>query len=105
MSVICERNIIITEGTGYFIPAMDEVAKAGNIISDLNLFWTTADTEAAKADLENWKALGQDSHSLFADPGITDLFHNQFDLKEDSPAYAIGFKPIDMSDVGPRPRD
>jgi len=105
MSVICERNIIITEGTGYFIPAMDEVAAAGNIISDLNLFWTTGDPEAAEADLEGWKALGQDSHSVFADPGIRDLFHNQFDLKEDSPAYAIGFKPIDMSDVGPRPRD
>lgn len=104
-SIICERNIIITEGTPYFVPAIDEVAKAGNLISDLNLFWTTGDTAAAREDLAAWQALGQDSHSAFGDPLIPGLFQNDFTMDKNSPALKLGFQPIDMSDVGPRPRE
>jgi len=49
-----------------------------------------------------WQALGQDRHSLIADPRFVDPADGNFSLKPGSPAFKIGFKPIDTSDVGPR---
>jgi hypothetical protein len=40
--------------------------------------------------------------SVVADPGFADPANGDFTLKPDSPAYELGFEPIDMSDVGPR---
>ncbi len=105
VSIVSERNIIITEGTPYFIPAIDEAAKEGHVISDLNLFWTTGNPSEAEKDLEQWKTLGQDSHSAFGDPLFRDLAGHDFTLSPDSPALALGFQQIDMSDVGPRPKN
>jgi hypothetical protein len=36
---------------------------------------------------------------MFVDPD-----HDDFRLKPESPAWGLGFKPIDLSDVGPRGR-
>jgi len=49
-----------------------------------------------------WKARGQDTHSLIADPWFADPSRGDFSLKPGSPAFSIGFKPIDLSPVGPR---
>lgn len=50
-----------------------------------------------------WQAHGQDKDSIIADPGFIDAYSGNFNLRPDSPAGKIGFKPIDMSTVGPRP--
>jgi hypothetical protein len=42
---------------------------------------------------------------LVADPRFKDYAGRDFTLLPDSPALALGFKPIDMSDVGPRQRN
>ena len=56
--------------------------------------------------LDAWKQLGQDRHSLVADPMCADPREDDFTLAPDSPAIAeLGFEPIDLSDVGPRPVD
>ena len=57
-----------------------------------------------KIDMEEWRSLGQDTHSIVADPRFKDLGGRDFTLLEDSPAFALGFQPIDTSDVGPRPK-
>jgi hypothetical protein len=50
----------------------------------------------------DWQAAGRDTHSVFADPKFVDAEKRDFRLQPDSPAYALGFKDIDISTVGPR---
>jgi hypothetical protein len=49
-----------------------------------------------------WQARGRDVHSLYADPLFVDPQNGDFRLKPDSPAFNLGFKPIDISNIGPR---
>ena len=51
---------------------------------------------------EQWKKTGKDVHSLYGDPLFIDPEKFDFRLKPDSPAFVMGFKPIDLSSVGPR---
>jgi hypothetical protein len=53
---------------------------------------------------QQWKAKGQDLNSVIADPKFVDPKHGDFRLQPDSPAFKLGFKQIDVSKVGPRPR-
>jgi len=52
--------------------------------------------------LDEWRARGQDVHSLIADPLFADPDKGDFTLAPDSPAFKIGFKPIETDDAGPR---
>jgi hypothetical protein len=49
-----------------------------------------------------WQARGKDRHSQYADPLFVNPDEGDFSLKPESPAFALGFQPIDMSQVGPR---
>ena len=51
---------------------------------------------------EEWRARGEDEHSLWADPKFADPAAHDFTLAPDSPALRLGFRPIDLSNVGPR---
>ncbi|MCC6364446.1 MAG: right-handed parallel beta-helix repeat-containing protein [Bryobacterales bacterium] len=51
---------------------------------------------------EEWKAAGQDAHSVIADPLFVNAGSYDFRLRENSPARKLGFQPIDVSTVGPR---
>lgn len=51
---------------------------------------------------EEWKKRGKDVHSKYVDPMFVDAANYDFRLKPDSPAFELGFQPIDMSNVGPR---
>ncbi|MGD0744237.1 MAG: right-handed parallel beta-helix repeat-containing protein [Verrucomicrobiota bacterium] len=50
-----------------------------------------------------WNARGKDVHSIYADPMFVDATNFDFRLKPSSPAFKLGFQPIDLSTVGPRP--
>ena len=54
---------------------------------------------------EQWRALGQDEGSIFADPGFTDPAHDNFTLNPTPPLQQIGFQPFDPSTAGPRQAD
>lgn len=47
-----------------------------------------------------WQGLA-DQHSLIADPRFEDVAKRDFRLKADSPALALGFKPIPVERIGP----
>ena len=49
---------------------------------------------------EEWQAHGLDVHSVLADPCFADARGGDFTLAEDSPARQIGFRTIDVSNVG-----
>jgi hypothetical protein len=50
---------------------------------------------------EKWQERGHDRHSLVADPLFVAPGENDFRLQPNSPALRIGFRPIDLSHVGP----
>ncbi len=54
---------------------------------------------------DDWKAFGNDRHSCVVDSCFKDLDAYDFALLPDSPAFDLGFEPINVSDVGPRPKD
>ncbi|MBN2374932.1 MAG: right-handed parallel beta-helix repeat-containing protein [Sedimentisphaerales bacterium] len=55
-----------------------------------------------KYTFAQWQAKGMDEHSVVADPMFVDPSNGDFSLKPGSPALKLGFKPIDISKVGPR---
>jgi hypothetical protein len=55
-----------------------------------------------KYSFDQWKAKGLDEDSLIGDPLFVDPAHGDFTLKPTSPAFKLGFRPIDLSPVGPR---
>ena len=116
-----ERNILVGDGKPIVASGLsDDAAAAADrpFLSDLNLFWDVSGAPVALGDgrgagkgglrkaydLAGWQALGLDRHSIAADPRFADLGKRDFRLAPDSPAFALGFRPIDLSDVGPRPR-
>ena len=52
--------------------------------------------------LADFRAAGQELGSAVADPRFADPAHFDFTLSKDSPALPLGFRPINVSDVGPR---
>jgi parallel beta-helix repeat protein len=73
----------------------------GNIYFDAR---PNATVKFAGASFEEWKARGHDTNSVVADPGFQDAARRNFTLKPESIALKRGFRPIDLRQVGMRPR-
>ena len=52
------------------------------------------------SSFKKWQERGFDTHSVVADPLFVDPANDDYSLKPDSPAFKLGFKPIDVSKVG-----
>ena len=111
-----ERNVVITDGKPCYTGGRRWRVENKVISTDLNLFWDVSGTPTLcgsaphglpqnEYDMEGWQAMGYDIHSIIADPRCRDLASFDFTLESDSPAWALGFKPIDLADVGPRPEE
>lgn len=117
-SFTLQRNILVARNTPFLrsSSAFDVLRAREAFDSDLNLWWLeggeemvvakvpTADGPERALGWEEWRAMGQDGHSLVADPRFVDFQGRDLRLLPDSPAWEIGFEPIDLSRVGPRPR-
>ncbi len=104
LSFTFERNIV------YWIegPLLGSNWSDDRYRLDSNLYWNPglpADSvRFASWTFSDWRARGQDIHSRIADPRFVNPEKGDFTLRPGSPAFAMGFKPIDLRDVGPRKR-
>ena len=71
-----------------------------------NVYWNTSGTQPlfAGRTWDNWRQAGHDKDSLVADPLFRNPSGYDFHLQPESPALKAGFRPIDLSAVGPRSR-
>ncbi len=100
ISFTFEHNIVYwTEG-----PLLHGSWRNGKFIFDYNLYWQAAGKpfDFAGKSFADWQKAGYDQHSLIADPLFVAPEKGDFTLKPASPAIKLGFKPIDLSQVGPR---
>lgn len=122
LSLTFERNVVVGAGRPAFVGRDAAVPTRLRIISDLNLFWDTGgpvaiagegrpdavepDGPIVPIDHEVWHGLGYDTHSVIADPGLTLPIHGEPPVVtvDAEQAASIGFRPIDLSQVGPRTR-
>ena len=77
-----------------------------SIIMDNNLYFdaTGSPVKFCAFTFDEWKAKGLDQHSLVADPLFVDPKNGDFTVKPASPAFQLGWKAIDLGEVGPRVR-
>jgi hypothetical protein len=75
---------------------------------DRNLYWHTdpgiriaRGGKLEEVDLDGWKKLGQDEHSITADPRFVNAAQDDFRLRPDSPAFRLGFQAIPVERIGP----
>ncbi len=78
-----------------------------SLIFRKNLYWPTdgkipALLTKTHFTWDEWRKMGRDNGSLFADPMFEDITKRDFRLKPDSPASKIGFKPWDLTLAGVR---
>lgn len=103
MSLLAENNIFYTKGAPMY-GLQDGHVQNKTVVARNNLLWDTEGKYQFRKDvpLADGQALGFDADSMIADPKFADPENGDFTLADDSPAYAMGFKKIDTSDVGPR---
>lgn len=110
VSVEYENNIFYTNGKPIHELWVTHL-EMNTVHSKNNLIWNTKGSEIYAVDvrkdapmtLEDAVSLyGLEEGSIVADPEFVDPDKYDFTLKDTSPAFAMGFKAIDTSDVGPR---
>lgn len=87
-----------------FIKYEGTVSGKARIIFLGNLWWNAgAETFLRKwFPFSAWQREGNDIVGAAADPKFVDAAKRDFRLRPDSPAFALGFKPWDITNVGPR---
>lgn len=75
---------------------------------DKNLYWNGGTPmkialggKLGEWDFEAWRKAGQDSGSMIADPLFVDAAKDDYRLRADSPASALGFERIPVEKIGP----
>ena len=97
-SYILTRNIFYIKG-GEFLEGK---WFGPGYIFDKNIYWRVDGKELrfSKWSFQEWQERGQDPNSLVVDPLFKDPKNGAFILSPDSPAFKLGFKPIDTSRIG-----
>jgi parallel beta-helix repeat protein len=80
----------------------DHYVMDNNIYFDTRLAEHPEAMKFAGATFDQWKKRGHDLHSKIMDPQFAAPEKREFNLRAGSPALALGFKPIDISTIGPR---
>ena len=103
LSIIFENNVICSKGSNIYGLSMRHF-KNSTVGSGNNVFWSKDGAPKFHGEvktLEEIQKYGMDNGSIVADPLFVDTDNYDFTLKPDSPAFALGFTPINISDVGP----
>jgi len=70
---------------------------------DNNLYFDANLNDHGQSAMDFYRTRGADKNSLVADPLFRDIKNGDFRLKENSPAYQLGFKDIDVKRIGITP--
>ncbi|HVV73825.1 MAG TPA: right-handed parallel beta-helix repeat-containing protein, partial [Verrucomicrobiae bacterium] len=106
LSLVFMRNIVYFDSGKLLIGDWSQPACRvdGNLYWDTRLSSAPENFKFGNSSLKQWQDLGNDVHSLVANPN----FHNpslyDFTLATNSPAFRMAFEPIDLSQVGIRPK-
>ena len=104
---ICQRNIM------YYKSPTASLYRLSQVNFDVNTFDYNCAYNAGgpvtvglkgvdpKEQWAEWQKLGRDVHSIVADPLFVDAAKDDYRLKENSPAYKLGFKRIPTRLIGP----
>ncbi len=104
------RNIIYFSSPDVVLYRFLEEERSLPMESNYNLIFYTKGKDMLITGLpgvdtfEDWQKRGYDTHSIIADPLFVDPENDDYSLKPESPAFKLGFKPIDISTVGLRGR-
>ncbi|HWA84013.1 MAG TPA: right-handed parallel beta-helix repeat-containing protein, partial [Fimbriimonadaceae bacterium] len=92
LSFTMTRNVVLFGDA----PLLGSNWSGDNYKLDENLYWRVGGKpfDFAGMTLDQWRAKGQDVHSVTADPLFLDPGHGDFRLKPNSPAIGVGFKPF-----------
>ena len=97
ISFTFERNIVYwTEG-----PLLHGNWSDDKFRMDYNLYWNASGQKVDFFGLtfDQWKSKGMDVHSLIVDPLFENPEKRDFRLKENSPAFSLGFKRFNLEGV------
>lgn len=100
---VMERNIFAwsnPEALLFASPALDQSV----IRVDHNLYFPPGGREPltgwARIPFRQWVEAGFDRNSVIADPLFVDPEHDNYSLRPESPAFALGFQAIDAGQIG-----
>ena len=103
---VVERNICVSRIAGqaflYERPEVPDKCLLRSCQVDDNVYFNTAQPGWAREHLDAQRRFGIEQHSIEADPQFIDPARDDFRLKPTSPARKLGFRPIDISQLGPR---
>ena len=116
LAFVYEKNIVLWEPESPLLHGVESNWKfhensprgypKDNLVIRRNLYWRTdgrmPEQLAGKWTWDEWRNMGRDAGSLFADPLFQDTAARDFRLKEGSPAPKIGFKAWDLTLAGVR---
>ncbi len=100
LSFTFERNIVCYDAGVLFNSNWPRVKSE----TRQNCYWRTDGQEVdfGGMNLAQWQAAGHDAGSIVADPGFVDAASEDFRLRDDSPAIALGFQRFDPTQAGVR---
>lgn len=92
LSFTMSRNLVLFGDA----PLLGSNWSGDNYKMEENLYWRIGGKsfDFAGMTLDQWRAKGQDVHSVIADPLFVDPSQGDFRLKAGSPALEVGFKPF-----------
>lgn len=99
LSMTFERNLVYFKTGNLFWATSVGQRK---LAFDYNLYWNAAGApfDFMGLPFAEWQKLGQDQHSVIADPQFADPERLDFTLPPGSPALRVGFKPFDWRQAG-----
>jgi formylglycine-generating enzyme required for sulfatase activity len=98
LSFTMEKNIVYWDTGKLLAGPWDKL----RFVARDNLYWPARHepVKFAGNSLSGWQAKGHEAGSQIADPGFVDPSVDDYRLRPDSPALAIGFKPFDFTQAG-----
>lgn len=77
-----------------------KLAKSTQADTDRNIYFCASDSSLGTQMLEKQQSSGVDANSLAVDPLFVDPANGDFRFRPESPAFSLGFEPLDLSKVG-----